>query len=226
MTAVKAAVIGSGNIGTDLMIKIMRLSEILEMGALVGIDPDSDGLARARRLGVPAISTGVEGLVAADGFDEIEIVFDATSAASHVANDRLLREHGKRLVSHGVAGNPNRVSQPKRFLLAHVAHVDHVGDLAHFVQQVFFAPLFENPFQFVRNVEMVFDGVFPTSGYDRDIANTRAYRFLDHVLDQRLVDERQHLFRLSLGCRQKTRTQAGRRKDCFRNAHASYLPLR
>jgi acetaldehyde dehydrogenase len=68
------------------------------MGALVGIDPDSDGLARARRLGVPAISTGVEGLVAADGFEEIEIVFDATSAAAHVANDRLLREHGKRLV--------------------------------------------------------------------------------------------------------------------------------
>jgi acetaldehyde dehydrogenase len=98
MKAVKAAVIGSGNIGTDLMIKIMRLSGMLEMGALVGIDPASDGLARARRLGVPAISTGVEGLVASDGFDEIEIVFDATSAAAHVANDRLLREHGKRIV--------------------------------------------------------------------------------------------------------------------------------
>src|SRR5882757_9486625 len=98
MTATKVAVIGSGNIGTDLMIKIMRLSEILEMGALVGIDPESDGLARARRFGVPAISTGVEGLVTADGFEEIEIVFDATSAAAHVANDRLLREHGKRLV--------------------------------------------------------------------------------------------------------------------------------
>jgi acetaldehyde dehydrogenase len=98
MTATKVAVIGSGNIGTDLMIKIMRLSESLEMGALVGIDPDSDGLARARRLDVPAISSGVEGLVAADGFEEIEIVFDATSAAAHVANDRLLREHGKRLI--------------------------------------------------------------------------------------------------------------------------------
>jgi acetaldehyde dehydrogenase len=98
MRRVKAAVIGSGNIGTDLMIKIMRLSETLEMGALVGIDPDSDGLARARRLGVPAIATGVDGLLAADGFEEIEIVFDATSAAAHVANDRLLREHGKRLV--------------------------------------------------------------------------------------------------------------------------------
>ena len=50
-----------------------RLSDILETGALVGIDPDSDGLARARRLGVPAISTGVEGLMAADGFEKVDV---------------------------------------------------------------------------------------------------------------------------------------------------------
>ncbi len=53
MTKTTVAIIGSGNIGTDLMIKIMPVSETLEMGALVGIDPASDGLARARRLGVP-----------------------------------------------------------------------------------------------------------------------------------------------------------------------------
>ena len=94
----KVAVIGSGNIGTDLMIKIMRLSDRLEMAALVGIDPESDGLARARRLKVPATSDGVEGLIAMEHFGEIEIVFDATSAKAHLANNAALRPHGKRLI--------------------------------------------------------------------------------------------------------------------------------
>jgi acetaldehyde dehydrogenase len=94
----KVAVIGSGNIGTDLMIKIMRLSERLEIAALVGIDPESDGLARARRLKVPATADGVDGLIAMAHFDEIEIVFDATSAKAHIANNTALQPHGKRMV--------------------------------------------------------------------------------------------------------------------------------
>ncbi|TSD98076.1 acetaldehyde dehydrogenase (acetylating) [Skermania sp. ID1734] len=95
---VKVAIIGSGNIGTDLMIKVLRNSEYLEMGAMVGIDPASDGLARASRLGVPTTADGVEGLIAMAGFDEIEIVFDATSAKAHIANDARLRPLGKRLI--------------------------------------------------------------------------------------------------------------------------------
>ncbi len=94
----KVAVIGSGNIGTDLMIKVLRLSDTLEMAAMVGIDPASDGLARAERMGVPTTSDGVDGLVAMEGFDDIEIVFDATSAGAHVANAAALAAHGKRLV--------------------------------------------------------------------------------------------------------------------------------
>jgi acetaldehyde dehydrogenase len=94
----KVAIIGSGNIGTDLMIKVLRLSETLEMGAMVGIDEASDGLARARRFGVPVTHEGVEGLIAMPHFDEIDIVFDATSAKAHVANAAALRPHGKRLV--------------------------------------------------------------------------------------------------------------------------------
>ncbi|MEX3859420.1 acetaldehyde dehydrogenase (acetylating) [Paraburkholderia sp. BR10923] len=87
----KAAIIGSGNIGTDLMSKIMRHGEHLEMGAMVGIDRASDGLARASRLGVATTYEGVEGLTRLPVFDEIDIVFDATSAAAHVKNDAFLR---------------------------------------------------------------------------------------------------------------------------------------
>ncbi|MEO7690779.1 MAG: acetaldehyde dehydrogenase (acetylating) [Sphingomonas sp.] len=94
----KVAIIGSGNIGTDLMIKIMRLSGTLEMGAFVGIDPDSDGLKRAERMGVPITAEGVDGLVKMPGFADIEIVFDATSAGAHKYNDALLRRFGKRVV--------------------------------------------------------------------------------------------------------------------------------
>ena len=76
----KAAIIGSGNIGTDLMIKVMRNAKNIEMGAMVGIDPDSDGLARAKRLGIATTAEGVEGLVKMPQFADIDIVFDATSA--------------------------------------------------------------------------------------------------------------------------------------------------
>ena len=88
----KAAIIGSGNIGTDLMIKILRHGKSLQMGAMVGIDAASDGLARASRMGVPITHEGVEGLIRLPGFDEIDVVFDATSASAHVFNDKLLRE--------------------------------------------------------------------------------------------------------------------------------------
>ena len=87
----KVAIIGSGNIGTDLMIKIMRKSNVLEMGAMVGIDPKSDGLARAARLGVAVTHEGVEGLTRLPVFKDIDFVFDATSAGAHVKNDAFLR---------------------------------------------------------------------------------------------------------------------------------------
>ncbi|MDF2047636.1 acetaldehyde dehydrogenase (acetylating) [Microbacterium sp. Kw_RZR3] len=94
----KAAIIGSGNIGTDLMFKILRLSETLDMGVMVGIDPESDGLARARRLGIATTSDGVDGLIAHPDFDQIEVVFDATSAGAHRHNAQRLLPLGKQLV--------------------------------------------------------------------------------------------------------------------------------
>ena len=87
----KAAIIGSGNIGTDLMIKILRHGKNIEMGAMVGIDPASDGLARAARMGVATTHEGVEGLTRMPEFADIDFVFDATSAGAHVKNDAFLR---------------------------------------------------------------------------------------------------------------------------------------
>jgi acetaldehyde dehydrogenase len=90
------AIIGSGNIGTDLMIKILRSDGPLTVGAMVGIDPASDGLARAARMGVPTTADGVDGLMAMPNFGDIKLVFDATSATAHHANWAKLRETGVR----------------------------------------------------------------------------------------------------------------------------------
>lgn len=96
----KAAIIGSGNIGTDLMIKIMRHGRHIEIAAMAGIDPASDGLARAGRLGVATTHEGARGLASLPVFEDIDFVFDATSAGAHVQNDALLRERkpGIRLI--------------------------------------------------------------------------------------------------------------------------------
>lgn len=94
----KVAIIGSGNIGTDLMFKVQRLSDVLEMGVMVGIDPESDGLARAARLGFETTHEGVDGLINSPQFDEIGVVFDATSAGAHRHNAQKLAPFGKKLV--------------------------------------------------------------------------------------------------------------------------------
>jgi acetaldehyde dehydrogenase len=92
------AIIGSGNIGTDLMIKILRSDGPLTVGAMVGIDPASDGLARAARMGVPTTADGVAGLLAMSNFGDIKLVFDATSAGAHRANWAKLRDTGVRVL--------------------------------------------------------------------------------------------------------------------------------
>ncbi|WP_066816984.1 acetaldehyde dehydrogenase (acetylating) [Sphingomonas mali] len=95
---IKAAIIGSGNIGTDLMIKMMRASSALEMGAFVGIDPDSDGLKRAERMGVATTAEGIDGLLALPVWSEIGIVFDATSAGAHRRHSDLVTQAGKVMI--------------------------------------------------------------------------------------------------------------------------------
>ncbi len=92
------AIIGSGNIGTDLMIKILRSAGPLTMAAMIGIDPSSDGLARAKRLDVPASPDGIDGLLAMPHFDDIRLVFDATSASAHTKHWELLRDRDVRVL--------------------------------------------------------------------------------------------------------------------------------
>lgn len=95
---VKAAIIGSGNIGADLMIKIMRNSDLLEMAALVGIDPASDGLRRAERMGVTTTAEGIDGLVKLPFWPEIGVVFDATSAGAHEQHSAVVTGAGKVMI--------------------------------------------------------------------------------------------------------------------------------
>lgn len=95
MEKVKVAIIGSGNIGTDLMKKIER-SHILEMSAMVGIDPESDGLRRAKKQGYHVFDKGIEEFKQYP--DLADIVFDATSAEAHLHNAKVLEEMGKQVL--------------------------------------------------------------------------------------------------------------------------------
>ncbi len=92
------AIIGSGTIATDLMLRILGSDGPLTVGAMVGIDPDSDGFSRARRLGVPVIADGVEGLLGMPDFDDIKLAFDATTARVHRTNWAALRDTGIRIL--------------------------------------------------------------------------------------------------------------------------------
>ena len=98
MSKIKCALIGSGNIGTDLLIKIQETSDILEAALVIGIDADSDGLRIARERGVVTTHEGIEGAVASDIWSEIAICFDATSAGAHKIHNEICVRDGKLMV--------------------------------------------------------------------------------------------------------------------------------
>ena len=97
MKKIRCALIGSGNIGTDLIYKIMR-SPVLEPVWMVGIDPNSEGLARAREMGLKTTADGVDGLLPHVLEDNVQIAFDATSAYVHAENSRKLNELGVMMI--------------------------------------------------------------------------------------------------------------------------------
>ncbi|WP_374718298.1 acetaldehyde dehydrogenase (acetylating) [Neobacillus sp.] len=95
MAKVKVAILGSGNIGTDLMMKLGR-SDVLELTSVIGIDPESEGLKRARELGYTVIDTGIDGFL--EHPELADIVFDATSAKAHIRHAKLLKMAGKNVI--------------------------------------------------------------------------------------------------------------------------------
>jgi acetaldehyde/propanal dehydrogenase len=126
---IKCALIGPGNIGTDLLAKLQR-SPVLEPVWMVGIDPDSDGLKRAREMGIKTTAEGVDGLLPHVLADGVQIAFDATSAYVHAENSRKLNELGVLMIDltpaaigpfcvppvnlkHHVAGAPKTAAPPR-----------------------------------------------------------------------------------------------------------------
>lgn len=95
MKKIKVGIIGSGNIGTDLMKKVMR-SDLLHMSVLIGIDPDSDGLQKAKDEGVHTISNGIEGFL--ENPELADLLFDATSAKAHRKHVEVLKPLGKKVI--------------------------------------------------------------------------------------------------------------------------------
>jgi len=95
MRKLKVGIIGSGNIGTDLMMKLIG-HDFLELTTMIGIDPESDGLKRARELGLEVIENGLEGFI--DRKELADLLFDATSAKSHIIHAKILNDLKKRVI--------------------------------------------------------------------------------------------------------------------------------
>lgn len=98
MSRKKVAIIGSGNIGTDLMMKIRKQSDHLELVAMAGVDPDSDGLKRAAAEGLAVTHEGLEGLRRMPVYGHVAIVMDATSARAHAQHHPMLVGDGKYVI--------------------------------------------------------------------------------------------------------------------------------
>ena len=128
-------------------------------------------------------------------------------------DDVVGKQGGKRFVADKFARGEHGVSQAQRLLLTYVGHVDHVGNLAHDLEQVELAFFFEHSFQLVADVEMIFDRALAAPRDHDDLIASRRQRLFHAILDDGLIDQRQHLFRLRFGGRKETGAQSGGREN-------------
>ena len=135
--------------------------------------------------------------------------FDHLFEAGDLGVDDVIgEEHGEGFVADEFAGHEDGVAEAESFFLADVGDVDHVGDGAHDLEQVGFLALFEHAFEFVADVEMVFDGLLAAAGDDEDLVAAGGHGFFDAVLDDGLVDQGKHLLGLGFGGGQEAGAQA------------------
>src|ERR1017187_4958784 len=132
------------------------------------------------------------------------------------------QDYRERLIPHQLHGAQNGVSQPQGFLLPSVRNVDHVGDVAHDRKQILLAPRFKHVFQLEADVKMIFDGALAAAGDDNDVLNSGMQRLLDAILNERFIDQRQHLHRLRLGGGQEAAAKPPGREYGFANLGSHY----
>ena len=199
----------------------------------------SDGASSARRLldqiahlidaRSPRSRAGLEGddavardVVARHALDGEHRPLDALEHVDQLLDRRRLRvdhivaeDDGERLVADELARDQHGVAEAERLALPDVREVDHVRDLADLVELLAFAARFEERLELDRDVEVILDRVLAAAGDEDDVVDAGRDRFFDAVLDDRLVDERQHLFRLRFGGREEARAEAGGGEDGF-----------
>ena len=131
--------------------------------------------------------------------------------------DVVAEHHRERLVADQVLGDQHGVAEPERLALPDVGQVDQVGDLLHLLQHLVLALRGQERFELGRDVEVILDGVLAAPGDENDVGDARGDGLLDAVLDDRPIDQREHLLRHGLGGGQETRAEAGGGEDGLTN---------
>src|ERR1035437_1575811 len=146
----------------------------------------------------------------------VDQLADARALPNH---DIVGEDHRERLVAHEIPRRQHGVAQAQLFLLADVGHLGEVGDGPYLAQLVDFATRLEELLELEVDFEVILDRPLLAAGDDDDLLDTGLDRLFDAVLDDRLVNEREHLLRLCLGGREEAGAPARRRKDRLAYAH-------